>query len=271
MKKMLKILSLVLIVFATLILQSCQKEDQNSMQGTSSAEKSLPLQISGLKTFYGPTIPIGHGVARAWVQENENGEPTAVGINVSEKALENLPLEPAQFVLMFPKNKGMNFYTHMLVDWNPQGHEPAHVYDVPHFDFHFYIVPNEVRMAIGPNDNAQFDNAPAAKYIPPAYVKIPGGVPQMGAHWADVLSGEFHGSLFTKTFIWGSYDGAFIFFEPMITRAYLLTHPNEMIPIRQPAAYQRNGWYATDYKISYSTSPNEFTIALMNLTHHSAE
>jgi len=26
------------------------------------------------------------------------------------------------------------------LDWNPGGHEPAGVYDTPHFDFHFYTI-----------------------------------------------------------------------------------------------------------------------------------
>lgn len=70
-----------------------------------------------------------------------------MGVNLSEKALENLPTEPAQYVLILPKNKGKNFYTHVLIDWNPQGHEPLFAYGLPHFDFHFYIIPNDARMA----------------------------------------------------------------------------------------------------------------------------
>jgi hypothetical protein len=56
----------------------------------------------------------------------------------------------------------------------------------------------------------------------------------MGAHWADLLSPEFSGSPFTKTFILGTYDGKVIFWEPMITRAYLLTQPDEFVTVRQP-------------------------------------
>lgn len=70
-----------------------------------------------------------------------------MGVNLSEKALENLPTEPAQYVLILPKNKGKNFYTHVLIDWNPQGHEALFAYGLPHFDFHFYIIPNDARMA----------------------------------------------------------------------------------------------------------------------------
>ena len=35
-------------------------------------------------------------------------------------------------------------YRFMMLDWNPQGHQPPGVYTVPHFDFHFYMVPDQL-------------------------------------------------------------------------------------------------------------------------------
>jgi hypothetical protein len=179
-------------------------------------------------------------------------------------------MDPTKFVLLFPKVKGGNFYTHALVDWNPQGHFPPGTYDLPHFDFHFYIISNEDRMKIGATD-PELDVAPDSKYAPQLYLKIPGGEPEMGAHWIDLLSPEFNGAVFTKTFIWGSYNGEFIFWEPMITLSYLQSNPDDLIPLRQPSAFQREGWYAMDYKIAYSPKFKEYTVALMNLTHHPGE
>lgn len=267
MKKSIRLALVFLVVPVLFLMEGCRKDDETIV----SSNSDVVLKSKSLNTFYGPTIPIGNGVGRAWVAVNQQGDPTAVGINLSEKALEKLPLEPTQFVLDLPKTKGENFYTHALVDWNPEGHEPPGVYDLPHFDFHFYIISNEARMAIGPNDLAQFANAPDAKYVPSAYWQIPGGVPQMGAHWVDVTSPEFNGGIFTKTFIWGSYDGSFIFWEPMITRDYLLSHPDDVIPVRQPEAFEKDGWYATNYKISYTTNPNQYTVALTNLNYHQGE
>ena len=79
-----------------------------------------------------------------------------MGITLSEKALEKLPDNIEQYVLDIPDQAGSDFYTHALVDWNPEGHEPPGIYDLPHFDVHFYIIPNEDRLAIGPNDIAEF-------------------------------------------------------------------------------------------------------------------
>ena len=143
---------------------------------------------------------------------------------------------------------------------------------LPHFDVHFYIIPDEERQAIPLLLPPTMDLAPAPQYIPDLYIQTPGIVPQMGAHWVDVTSPEFQpGGTFTKTFIWGSYNGEFIFWEPMITRDYLLSKPDDLIELRQPDAYQRDGFYATHYRVSYSTSPKQYTIALLNLVYREGE
>ncbi len=69
-------------------MEACQKEDEMINQSGSSVDSNLELKSRMLNTFYGPTVPIGKGVARAWVSVNQEGNPTSVGINLSEKALE---------------------------------------------------------------------------------------------------------------------------------------------------------------------------------------
>jgi hypothetical protein len=262
--------TLNLLLISVLIgFYSCQKEELSD-----TLNSDLELKSSTMNTFYSKTVPIGNGIARAWIQVNKNGDPLSVGINLSGKALMNLPDEPQAYVLELPKNKGNNFYTHVLFDWNPQGHEPPGIYDIPHFDFHFYTIPNEERLSIPPLAPPNYDTPPAAQYIPSNYFQLPGLVPEMGAHWADGTSPELQMpqlAVFTHTFIWGSYNGEFIFWEPMITRDYLMTQPDEVFPIPQPASYQKDGWYATDYTISYSARPDEYTVALLNLVYHDGE
>ena len=263
---------LILLTGAALTgLQSCQNDDLGINSLSSNDENSADLKSAAMNTFYSSALPVGNGVAKAWIKVNKNGDPLEAGINLSGKALTKLPDEPRQYVLTLPKKKGQNFYTHGLLDWNPHGHEPEGIYDLPHFDFHFYIVPSEERMNIPLLAPPNFDTPPAAEYIPPMYIQLPGLVPEMGAHWVDVTSPELHGAKFTHTFIWGSYDGKFIFWEPMITMEYLLTQPDEIFPVKQPSAFQISGWYPTDYKISYSTHPDEYSVTLMNLTYHTGE
>jgi len=246
---------------------SCQKEsaDENMQSSTSVAERR-PVQV-----FYGPAVRIGMGEAQTWISEDENGNPMAVGVNLSDRVLDKLPADPRDYVLTFPHHGATDFYKHLLINWNPNGHDPLAIYGVPHFDFHFYNISSNDRMMIGPNDSVQFANAPAAQYVPPMYLQGPGGVPMMGSHWVDLLSPEFSGSPFTKTFIWGSYDGEFIFWEPMITRDYLLSLPDDNIALRQPQAFQHDGWYPQNYTITHSTTPGRYTISLSNLAYHQGQ
>jgi len=161
MKKLGRFLLILLTSVCLFGLQSCQDEElvDNSVS-------SLDLKSSTMNTFYSSAIPVGNGIARAWISVNKEGEPLEVGINLSGKALTKLPDEPKQYVLTLPKNKGQNFYTHVLFDWNPHGHEPEGIYDLPHFDFHFYIIPSEERMNIPPLAPPNFDTPPSVEYIP---------------------------------------------------------------------------------------------------------
>ncbi|MCK3684737.1 DUF5602 domain-containing protein [Maribellus sp. YY47] len=267
MEKGFKRIWILLIIISMWGLQSCQKDEMISSAG----DDFMELKNASMNTFYSSTEPVGNGVVRAFVTQNKAGDPLEVGINVSAKALEKLPSEMMQYVLELPKGKGNHFYTHVLFDWNPMGHEPPGVYDLPHFDIHFYIIPNEDRMNIPPMAPPYLDPAPDSAYIPPMHMELEGLVPGMGAHWVDLTSPELSGATFTRTFIWGSYGGEFIFWEPMITLDYLKTMPDEIIPIPQPQAYQNAGWYPTDYKISYSSVKKQYTISLVNLMYHEAE
>jgi hypothetical protein len=126
-------------------------------------------------------------------------------------------------------------------------------------------------MAIPPMNPPYMDPEPDGMYVPENYIELPGLVPGMGAHWADVTSPELNGAPFTYTFIWGSYDGHFIFWEPMITLDYLMSMPDDLIAIPQPAAYEMSGWYATDFSIRFSEKPNQYTVALENLMYHQGQ
>ncbi|MDD4108926.1 MAG: hypothetical protein PHH93_09415 [Prolixibacteraceae bacterium] len=115
------------------------------------------------------------------------------------------------------------------------------------------------------------DISPADEYIPQLYMQLPGLVQEMGAHWFNVTSPELNGETFTQTFLWGSYDGEFVFWEPMVTLDYQLTNPDEIFPVLQPASYQRDGWYPNSYKISYSPVPGEYTIAITDMVFREGE
>jgi hypothetical protein len=260
-------------------------------------------------------VKVGDGTVRTYVvlDQKQQGRPLEVGVAMSERALEGLPAGmpmPAAsdekghdhgammmnvFLLDLPAQNPTP-YKFVQFDWNPNGHEPAGVYDLPHFDFHFYTVPVEVRNSIVPTDPqyaAKAANFPAPEFRAPFYIdaatpaQIPPAaatVPQMGLHWLDVRSPELQGMAgnpagfrpFTKTFIYGSWDGQFIFDEPMITRAYILakktaTDPavvDELIPVPTSPKYNPAGFYPSAYRITWDAQAKEYRVALTQLSWH---
>jgi uncharacterized protein len=255
----------------------------------SDAEPAAPAKP---RTVYGPAQNLGSGTARVFVTLGNANRPVSVGVALSESALTNLPMTPmpgmpsaAMLMLALPAEASATGFDHVMLDWNPQGHEPEHVYTLPHFDFHFYTVTQAEQMAILPSDPqfaAKAAKLPAADLRPAGYADaatLAGApaaaatVPAMGLHWLATDAHELHGQTFTQTFIYGSYDGHFIFIEPMITKAFIesvKTMPNAsiMTPVGLPAKYERPGYAPTQYGIVWDAAAKEYRIVLDGLTQH---
>jgi hypothetical protein len=222
-------------------------------------------------TFIGDNRPLGNGTIRSWVTLDKNGDPTAIGVTFSEAALSGLPAkEPdTEYLLSLPPQASATAFNHIGLDWNVKGHQPTGVYDVPHFDFHFYtITPQERdRITAQGDDLARVNRQPSAEYMPAGYVLVPdSAVPRMGSHLANPRSGELHGQPFTKTFLFGSYDGHIIFYEPMITRSFLESKANITEFINLPARYSKSGYYPTKYSVKYDPKNKEYTVSLEGMT-----
>lgn len=213
--------------------------------------------------------PIGKGVVYSWVQYSQRRIPQALGISVSGYALKTLP-EEMQMLDLVPKAKyKVPPYEHMGFDWNPTGHEPPGVYDLPHFDFHFYTISQHVRhnMTCAGADTANCMKSVEPALVPAGYFPTPAAVPMMGWHWVDVTSPEFNGQLFTRTFIYGYYKGVTAFLEPMVTLAYLKSKPNMKFPVKQQQAVSKNGYYPQNCMIGYSPVQDVYEVALVDLVY----
>ena len=66
-----------------------------------------------------------------------------------------------------------------------------------------------------------------------------------GNHLVDLTSPEFNKQPFTRTWIFGVYDGKVIFNEELATRAFLLSRPSTCFPIKSPQAVGRRGFCPT--------------------------
>jgi hypothetical protein len=225
-----------------------------------------------VKTYNGPSVQIGNGTAHTFIVRDQNQKPTTIGIRMSADALNGLPSEGDPnmggevpgYMLSLPAEANISGYNHSEVDWNPHGHEPVFAYGVPHFDFHFYLITPEEQSQVVPGpDTVTVD----PKYIPQNYISGVMAVPNMGTHWVDTTSAEFLGQPFTSTFIYGFYHGNMTFLEPMITKEFLETKPDVILPIKQPQAFQKHGYYPAQLHLYFDNQQQEYVIALEGLKY----
>jgi hypothetical protein len=159
-----------------------------------------------------------------------------------------------------------------LINWNPMGHIPPGVYDLPHFDVHFYLEPIENVFAIEPGACGpefvrcdQFDLARQpipGNYIHPDYKDVGAVAPAMGNHLIDPTSPEFKGERFTRTWIFGTYGGRITFYEEMLTLDYMLSKPDKCNPIKTAVAFERAGYYPTVSCVKYDTAHDTYNISM---------
>lgn len=245
--------NIFMIALFAVIMSSCS--DDNSTNSSKAG------------TFSSTAVTMGSGTAKSWVTLDNDGNPTAIGITLTEGALQDLPDSDKEYMMMMPMEAAATNIQMVMIDWNHAGHEPEGVYDIPHFDFHFYMVDDNFlgQITATGDDTVKCNKQPAAGYIAPDYMLPPGGVPHMGNHAVDMTSGEWNGVRFDKTFIYGYYDGSMIFYEPMITREYLLTNPNSTTSIKVPIYYPKSGYYPTNYTVVYDASAKTYTITLTGM------
>lgn len=241
--------------------------------GCSESRNLGPTEV----THNGPSQEVGEGIAYAYTTFDASGKPSVIGVKMSKAALMGLPAEPPhgmdawEYILPLPKEAAISGYDHIGLDWNPRGHIPNGVYNMPHFDFHFYLISQEERDEITAKgkDLAKAHKVPAPEFMPEGYI-LPEGteVPRMGSHAIDLSSPEFNKLPFTKTYIYGFYDGQMVFLEPMMTKAFLETNPNTTDSIKLPKAYAKHAYYPTAYSVKYNLVQREYEVSLVDLIYN---
>ncbi len=232
-------------------------------------------------TQLGEASTLGNGTSRTYVVRDDAGQPTEVGIRISAAALDGLPDGPdattQMSMLALPAGASDTGFDHVMLDWNPHGHEPLVLFGDPHFDMHFYTdaVQHDIDPA-APDFAQRAAKLPEAKYVPRGYAPPPGpaeanAVPFMGLHWIDSADNAIPGAFdFTEVLLNGSWDGKFTFIEPMMTREWLQTRPTLREEIKQPPSYQRTGYYPTVYSVHFDETAQEYVIALGGMTMRQA-
>lgn len=253
------------------------------------------------ETLFGKAQALGKGTAKAYAVTGADGKPTAIGVAFKAGLLDGLPPErnKTSRCADLDKNGRINDKGEcdgdyelrlalpaaiagrtdipvrwIAMGWNPHGHPPA-VWSVPHFDFHFYMVGEKavdaIRIGTCPifidcEDKKRALKKVPAKYVHPEHVSVGAAVGRMGDHLIDVKTPEMakkDPKPFTHTMIFGAYDGGITFYEPMIALDYLQGRPaSGCMPIKQPKAWARAGYYPTLYCIRHSKKHATYTVSL---------
>uniref|UniRef100_A0AAU2VE19 DUF5602 domain-containing protein n=1 Tax=Streptomyces sp. NBC_00003 TaxID=2903608 RepID=A0AAU2VE19_9ACTN len=265
--------------------------------------KERTRSYEGPCAAFGPAQDLGNGSLRSYTQTNADGTPYAVGVTFTRDALAGLPTDMNdrhhcydvngdqaidqntecvggyEHPLALPDKAPAGLSTKWaLVNYNPQGHGMPGIYDVPHFDFHFYLKPKAVRdgirmgscgLVINCDDYVTATKPIEDRYMPAGYMDHKEAAEgAMGNHLMDTDdSPEWHGRPFTHTFMYGGWDSDLLFQEPMITKAWFEgladgTNTSGCYPVNQPAAWQQDGFHPRQYCIRYERGRDDFTVSL---------
>lgn len=188
---------------------------------------------------YGPPVP--DSAIEVWEVE-EAGEITMVGVSASLAELTAEGAGPSDIIKQTPARAQEETWLRLLqFNWNPAGHGPPGVNDVPHIDVHLYNITDEERLAID-CENQPF---PPEEEIPEGVVvettagePFGGCVPEMGVHAYDPSTGHYDESgKLDYDMIYGFHDAKLVFLEPMIHRQNYEDGVPLELDIPPPAAF----------------------------------
>ncbi|WP_013334631.1 PEP-CTERM sorting domain-containing protein [Gloeothece verrucosa] len=232
---------------------------------------------------------LGNGMINSYVVVDDlTGEPASIGLTFDVGILSGLSDGETDsedhshehehidtVMLSLPSQASSTAFEFVAVNWNPDGHPPTGVYNTPHFDFHFYTIPQSIQQQINPA-NPQFPSAaykvPPPGFVPADYYLIPNtAVPGEGSHWANFNAPEWQGVPhgFEQTFLYGYWQGIMAFQEPMVTYEFLINQQNRSTfseAINLPAFFPKTAFYPTSYSISFDSSTSIYNVSLDHLT-----
>lgn len=192
--------------------------------------------------------------------------PLATDTPMTEAEITALMMAGPTLRLEFPDVvKATTFLDHADVFWEAGGHPPER-YLTPHFDAHFFGVSSAVVDRIDCKNLTPPDLAltPAgyAPAVPPGADAAAMCVPLMGFHGLPlsefISPGKFRPGLFDHTLISGFYNNAYIFSEPMVTRAFMLTRQGFTEAVSRPATVGRSTRYPTRFTLRFDERANAY-------------
>ncbi|MFV1990392.1 MAG: hypothetical protein ACC652_06595 [Acidimicrobiales bacterium] len=271
------------MLFAAIAMMTSCTEGAPQTNTESAPEQSEYFgRVQGDIQYYGLNASV-----ETWADFDEDGKPTQLGITISESFVEqesatlSEKLKPEQrrmntgtyFDLELPEHREIPF-RHAYFSFHPMGHVPPGIYDMPHFDFHFYLVSSNVRKAMAPEAVSSAMEPVAGGYLPASYrasAKYNNFYwPYMGTHFISDHTGEIKiteagdiepgAERFDQTFVYGTFGGDVVFLEPMVSSWYLESikasdESQKTFDVELPARFKEAGYYPMKYRIAYSVHP----------------
>jgi len=256
----------ILLIGLLFVFFSCDKDEfTNNGSGESASESKGVIN----QVFYGDEVVVGNGIVNSWLILNEFGRPLEIGIEMTPQVLENLPVDAdfkEQAVIPLPKYAAeTTAFDHIRVIWNPESFSTIEGFNNPHFSIYFFMLPEDKRMDIpewSEETDAKFSNYPPKNHMPFDYAPIEkgsGSFATIGRHW---LSNN-NKTLNDHTLTFGTYDGSFIFINPVVTLDFLKSGKTFTDTYPQGVSYPLNNLLPREYNIYTNEKGNHF-ISLAN-------
>lgn len=268
-----------------------------------------PQPAAGPRVHQGEPVEFGNGSVSTFVELDEAGSPSAMGVQVPASVIADLPEEPDGTAPCFDVNgdgsedphtecfvmlrrdldlpdvgsQALEPFGYVQFNYNPSGHPPPAppVYAEPHFDFHFYLIGLEEVSEIRTGacgffiDCEDFERARVPvpdRYMPPEYIEVGAAAGEEGNHLLLSTAPELADppAAFTQTFIFGSFDGHIVFYEPMIAAAVFTPDLDECHDIAQPSSWEVSGSYPTRYCMRYVPDEEAYVVSLESFVRRQA-
>lgn len=223
----------------------------------------------------GESIEVGNGAVTAYVTTRKEDTVASLGVHIDGAAMDAFADREVEANLDFPAETATgdpidhHQFRFVRFEYLPNGHVPEGIYDVPHFDFHFFMLDEQTVEAIEPHP-AQY-TIPKAQ-MPKNHIRPPladtdgDGEPdtplvekRRGEPITDPSFSEYQeGGEFTHTHLYGGYDpdgdgtGRLTLLEPMITTDFVDQLDTLLeVELQTPSAY----FTADEYPMSYVMQP----------------
>lgn len=219
---------------------------------------------------FGDLAVVDGNPVMTWAMVSNDEEIEQVGVTIPVGLFDNQPTEPgdgpkgAIASLVFPEMvQNLTYLNHFELHSQPHGHPapPGSVNPdrnrVPHFDFHFYAIPESQVWEI-PFLPPPLPAVPAER-LPPGYLQPGPSESQMGRHAAPAWSLSDPNPLSTIMIAGFLPDGSEMhFIEPMISREFLLEANDFELPMPMPTVFGRLMLYPTKFEAEYDAERDAY-------------